>query len=80
VSKAAEAEQALNTLSKSMNNLSVGEVRKSVIGTISTTIRKSIARASVNFTLADGTEAGDVLIENERLKTSVDIVNGRLKG
>ena len=37
--------------------------------------RQSIARASVNFTLNDGTEAGDLIIENERLKTTLMILN-----
>jgi hypothetical protein len=29
--------------------------------------------------LADGTEAGDLVIENERLKTTVAVLNGKLK-
>ena len=62
----------------------VTEVRKSVVASglgqqKASSIRKSIARASVSFSLADGTEAGDVLIENDRLKTSVAILSGKLK-
>ena len=41
--------------------------------------RKSIARASVAFQLKDGTEAGDMIIENDRLKTSLAILNGKMK-
>ena len=33
----------------------------------------------MSFNLADGTEAGDVIIENDRLKTSIAIMNGKLK-
>ena len=42
-------------------------------------VRKSVARASVSFNLAHGTEAGDLVIENDRLKTSVAIINSKLK-
>jgi hypothetical protein len=35
--------------------------------------------ASQPFKLTDGTEAGDLMIENERLKTSINILNGKLK-
>ena len=46
---------------------------------LGSSIRKSIARASVSFNLADGTEAGDLVIDNERLKTTIAILNGKLK-
>ena len=42
-------------------------------------VRKSIERASVSFQLADGTEAGDIVIENERLKSTLQIMNQKLK-
>ena len=35
--------------------------------------------ASQPFKLTDGTEAGDLMIENERLKTSINILNGKFK-
>ena len=38
-------------------------------------MRKSIARASMSFNLKDGTEAGDLVIENDRLKTTIMILN-----
>ena len=38
-------------------------------------VRSSIARASMSFNLKDGTEAGDLVIENDRLKTTVQILN-----
>ena len=38
---------------------------------VSNSVRKSIERASVSFKLADGTEAGDIVIENERLKSTL---------
>ena len=38
-------------------------------------VRGSIARASVSFKIADGTEAGDLVIENERLKSTLMILN-----
>ena len=41
----------------------LNEVRKSV--------KHTIARASVKFELKDGSSAGDLVIENERLKTSI---------
>ena len=37
--------------------------------------RKSIQRASVSFQLANGTEAGDIVIENDRLKSTLQILN-----
>ena len=54
---------------------------QSIITTVGNpnTIRKSIARASLAFNLPDCTETGDVLIENDRLRTSVAIINGKLK-
>jgi len=36
-------------------------------------------RASIAFKLGDSTEAGNVMIENDRLKTSMDIVNNKLR-
>lgn len=42
-------------------------------------VRNSIARASVSFKIADGTEAGDLVIENERLKSTLMILNQKLK-
>ena len=42
-------------------------------------IRHSIARASVSFKIADGTESGDLVIENERLKSTLMILNQKLK-
>lgn len=33
--------------------------------------RASISRASLSFQLPDGAEAGDLVIENERLKTTI---------
>jgi len=36
-------------------------------------------RASVAFELKDGTEAGDMIIENERLKTTLGLLNSKLK-
>ena len=38
-------------------------------------VRKSIERASMSFQLEDGTEAGDIVIENERLKNTLQIMN-----
>ena len=38
---------------------------------VSKTVRKSIERASISFKLDDGTEAGEVIIENERLKSTI---------
>ena len=42
-------------------------------------MRQSIARASMAFELKDGTEAGDMIIENERLKTTLGLLNSKLK-
>ena len=36
-------------------------------------------RASLAFELKDGTEIGDLIIENERLKTSLELINSKLK-
>ena len=33
----------------------------------------------MSFQLADGTEAGDIVIENERLKSTLAILNQKLK-
>lgn len=44
-----------------------------------TSIRKSIVHASQAFKLQDGTEAGDLVIENERLKTTLQILQQKLK-
>ena len=48
-------------------------------GSNSGSIRNSINRASVSFKLAGGTEAGDLVIENERLKSTLMILNQKLK-
>ena len=45
----------------------------------SASIRNSINRASVSFKLEGGTEAGDLVIENERLKSTLMILNQKLK-
>lgn len=42
-------------------------------------VMNSIARASVKFELKDGTEAGELVIENERLKTTIMVLNNKLK-
>ena len=42
-------------------------------------MKNSIKRASVAFKVADGTEAGSVVIENERLKSTLAILNQKLK-
>ena len=42
-------------------------------------VRQSIARASVAFNLNDGTQAADLKIENERLLSTIAILNGKLK-
>ena len=39
----------------------------------------SIKRASVSFSLAEGTEAGDIVIENNRLKSTLEILNQKIK-
>ena len=42
-------------------------------------VRESIAQASCSFKLREGTEAADLVIENERLKTTLQILNQKLK-
>ena len=42
-------------------------------------VRQSIARASVKFELQGNTETGEMVIENERLKTSLQVLNQKLK-
>lgn len=42
-------------------------------------VRKSIVMASKDFALKDGSEAADLVIENERLKTTIEILNSKLK-
>ena len=42
-------------------------------------VRDSIRRASVKFELNDGTHAGDLVLENERLKTTLTVLNQKLK-
>lgn len=42
-------------------------------------VRESIAQASSSFKLREGTEAADLVIENERLKTTLQILNQKLK-
>ena len=37
--------------------------------------KNSMARASVAYKLEDGTEAGDLIIENDRLKSTIEILN-----
>ena len=37
--------------------------------------RQSIARASMSFKISDSAEAGQMSIENDRLKTTLDILN-----
>ena len=39
-----------------------------------TSVVKSIARASTRFELQDGTDAGQMKIENERLKTTIMVL------
>ena len=46
---------------------------------VSKTVRKSIERASISFKLDDGTEAGEVIIENERLKSTIQFMNQKLR-
>lgn len=41
--------------------------------------KNSMARASVAYKLEDGTEAGDLIIENDRLKSTVGILNQKIK-
>jgi hypothetical protein len=42
-------------------------------------VRNLIARASQSFDLKEGTAASDLVIENERLKTTLMILNQKLK-
>lgn len=42
------------------------------------TVANTLARASMRFELKDGNDAGEVLIENERLKTSILILQQKL--
>lgn len=42
-------------------------------------IANTIRRASVNFTLKDGSDAGGLVIENERLQTTTQILNNKIK-
>lgn len=37
--------------------------------------KNSIARASVAYKIESGTEAGDLIIENDRLKSTLGILN-----
>ena len=37
--------------------------------------KNSMARASVAYKLENGTEAGDLIIENDRLKSTIGILN-----
>ena len=41
--------------------------------------KNSMARASVAYKLEDGTEAGDLIIENDRLKSTIEILNQKIK-
>ena len=43
------------------------------------TIGQAITRASVKFELKDGSDAGNLVIENERLKTSIMVLQQKLK-
>jgi hypothetical protein len=38
-----------------------------------------MARASVAYKLENGTEAGDLIIENDRLKSTIGILNQKIK-
>jgi hypothetical protein len=40
-----------------------------------TSVRDSIRRASVKFEMNDGSHAGDLVLENERLKTTLVVLN-----
>ena len=42
-------------------------------------VANTIARASMKFELKDGTEAGELVIENDRLKTTIMVLNQKLK-
>jgi len=73
----------------SLNEATLGkmrEMRKSIsfemkaqFGNTNKSAKSSIQRASVSFQLAKGTEAGDIVIENERLKSTLEILNQKLK-
>ena len=39
----------------------------------------AIARASVKFEMKDGSDAGNLVIENERLKTSILVLTQKMK-
>ena len=53
------------------NPNSTNKMRQSVVNTIT--------RASVKFEMKDGSDAGNLMIENERLKTSVAVLQDKLK-
>jgi len=42
-------------------------------------VKDSIARASVKFELQGGTDAGELVIENERLKTTIMVLQKKLQ-
>ena len=73
----------------SLNEATLGkmrEMRKSIsfemkaqFGNTNKSAKSSIQRASVCFQLSKGTEAADIVIENERLKSTLDILNQKLK-
>ena len=42
-------------------------------------VKQTLARASVKFELKDGSEAGSLVIENERLKTTILVLTEKLK-
>ena len=42
-------------------------------------VQKTVGRASIKFQMKDGTEAGDLVIENERLKTTVLLLQQKLQ-
>jgi len=43
------------------------------------TVGHAISRASVKFELKDGSDAGNLVIENERLKTSIEVLTQKMK-
>ena len=51
------------------------EIIEKVTSNSNTRVRKSIANAGKAFELNDGTQAGDLVIENDRLKTTIQILN-----
>ena len=63
----------MRTIRKSM------AITATQFGKDSNKVRDSIKRASVSFKLEGGTEAGDLVIENERLKSTLMILNQKLK-